>query len=183
MGKMNRKRQSATSKRRKGSDSSSRRVQKALTRAPKLQSAPSNRKDNMSTGAITPSGKHAMQVHLPTFLLSLVVMGAVLAALAAGCACMEKLRKWYMANDYEETRDMTAMEHGTTDYFQAKTNRYDQTTQHNEINEAKTKTKQTTTRSTSTKTRKCHKTTNTNDGVSALIAAGNKWTEDNKIEG
>ena len=155
----------------------------APARAPEPQSEPSNRRSNMSTGENTPSGKHAMQVHIPTFLLSLVVIGAVLAVLAAGCACMEKLRKWYMTSDREEARSMTMTELGTTGYFQAETNKYNQTTQHNEINGARTKTKRTTTRSTSTKTRKCHKTTNTNDGVSALIAAGNKWTEDNKIEG
>ena len=137
----------------------------------------------METNANIPSGKHTLEVHVPTILLSMMAMCVILAALAAGYACMEQLYKWCMDNQHQDTRNTPMAAEGPTGYIQPETNKYEQTIHHSEINESKTKTKQTTTRSTSTKARKCHKTTNTDDGVSALIAAGNKWTEDNRIEG
>ena len=137
----------------------------------------------METNANLPSGRHTLEVHVPTILWSMMAMGAILAALAAGYACMEQLYKWCMMSQHQDAGSTPmAAENTAPCRGLPATNGYEQTTYHNEINETNTK-KQTRTRSTITKTRKCHKTTNTDDGVSALIAAGNKWAEDNRIEG
>ena len=137
----------------------------------------------METNANLPSGRHTLEVHVPTILLSMMAMGALLVALAAGYACMEQLYKWCVGSQHQDAGNTPMAAEGPTPYYNLPAaNGYEQTTYHNEINETNTK-KQTRTRSTITKTRKCHKTTNTDDGVSALIAAGNKWAEDNRIEG
>ena len=136
------------------------------------------------TGASLPSERHILEVHVPTILLSMMAMLALLVTLAAGYECMEQLYKWCMGSQRQNAGDTPMAAEGPPPYYNLPAaNGYEQTTNYHEINEPNTNRKQTRTRSTITKTKKCHKTTNTDDGVSALIAAGNKWAEDNRIEG
>ena len=139
------------------------------------------------TGTGVPSGRHILEVHVPTILLSMIATFAVVAALAAGFECVERLHKWCLRQHQRPSSNVPMATHYQPPPYSniSMANEYEQTTNIHEINEDNhtPRTKRTRTRSTNTKTTKCHKTTNTDDAVSALIAAGNRWAADNKIEG
>ena len=135
-----------------------------------------------------PSTHDILTVHIPTILLTAVAMMVFLFILGTGVECAERLYKRYMEQYQQQPADEMDMD----DYQQPPpyTNRptssnYEQATNVHIMSEDGQIPRRARTRTTSTNTRatKCHKTTNTDDAVSALIAAGNRWAEDNKIKG
>ena len=132
-----------------------------------------------------PSGYHVLEVHGPTMLLSMVAMLAFVAVLLAGCKCAEHLRDWCLQQHQQQEDNVPLATNGPPPYNNlSDAEGYEQTCEIYEIHENNTpRTKQTKTKGTNTRTTKCHKTTNTEKCVSALIEAGNRWAADNKIEG
>ena len=134
-----------------------------------------------------PSAHDIIMVHIPTVLLAAIAMLVLMCIFGTIVDCIAHLYKKEMEQLQEqpdEEMDMDDYDQPPPYSHRPTSSNCEQTNLHTMSEDTRTPRRaRTRTTSTNTRTTKCHKTTNTDDAVSALIAAGNKWAENNKIEG